>query len=124
MAKDYQKELDALPEIKHLKSAIDQLQSDLTQGGLPFDTRQQLIHRLFRFDMVIGAVMTCDSIIKLQLNALTDDDRELHDQLEGAITNSIAKTYADLAKVRSFDWEKLNPQRGALIERFNREIKS
>ena len=82
MAKDYQKELDALPEIKHLKSAIDQLQSDLTQGGLPFDTRQQLIHRLFRFDMVIGAVMTCDSIIKLQLNALTDDDRELHDQLE------------------------------------------
>jgi putative spermidine/putrescine transport system substrate-binding protein len=43
--------------------------------------------------------------------------------LEGAITSSIAKTHADLAKVRSFDWEKLNPQRGALIERFNREIK-
>ena len=41
----------------------------------------------------------------------------------GAITNSIAKSHADLAKVRSFDWEKLNPQRGALIERFNREIK-
>ena len=44
-------------------------------------------------------------------------------KLEGAITNSIAKSHADLAKVRSFDWEKLNPQRGALIERFNREIK-
>jgi len=44
-------------------------------------------------------------------------------KLEGAITVAIAKTYADLAKVRSFDWEKLNPQRGALIERFNREIK-
>jgi putative spermidine/putrescine transport system substrate-binding protein len=43
--------------------------------------------------------------------------------LEGAITMSIAKTHADLAKIRSFDWEKLNPQRGALIERFNREIK-
>jgi putative spermidine/putrescine transport system substrate-binding protein len=42
--------------------------------------------------------------------------------LEGAIT-SIAKSHADLAKIRSFDWEKLNPQRGALIERFNREIK-
>jgi putative spermidine/putrescine transport system substrate-binding protein len=42
--------------------------------------------------------------------------------LEGAIT-SIARTHAELAKVRSFDWEKLNPQRGALIERFNREIK-
>jgi putative spermidine/putrescine transport system substrate-binding protein len=44
-------------------------------------------------------------------------------QLEGAITSSIAKSHADLAKIRSFDWEKLNPQRGALIERFNREIK-
>jgi putative spermidine/putrescine transport system substrate-binding protein len=42
--------------------------------------------------------------------------------LEGAIT-VIAKSHADLAKIRSFDWEKLNPQRGALIERFNREIK-
>ena len=44
-------------------------------------------------------------------------------RLEGAITHSIAKTHADLAKIRGFDWEKLNPQRGALIERFNREIK-
>jgi putative spermidine/putrescine transport system substrate-binding protein len=44
-------------------------------------------------------------------------------KLQGAITNSIAKNHADLAKIRSFDWEKLNPQRGALIERFNREIK-
>ena len=43
--------------------------------------------------------------------------------LEGAITTSIATSHADLAKVRSFDWEKLNPQRGALIERFNRDIK-
>ena len=44
-------------------------------------------------------------------------------KLEGAITSSIAKSHVDLAKIRSFDWEKLNPQRGALIERFNREIK-
>jgi putative spermidine/putrescine transport system substrate-binding protein len=43
--------------------------------------------------------------------------------LEGAITTSLAKTQDDLAKVRGFDWAKLNPQRGALIERFNREIK-
>lgn len=43
--------------------------------------------------------------------------------LEGAITSTLGKTHADLAKVRGFDWEKLNPQRGALIERFNREIK-
>jgi putative spermidine/putrescine transport system substrate-binding protein len=44
-------------------------------------------------------------------------------KLEGAITMAIAKTHADLVKVRSIDWEKLNPQRGALIEQFNREIK-
>lgn len=44
-------------------------------------------------------------------------------RLEGAITRSIAKTQADLARIRGFDWEKLNPQRGALIDRFNREIK-
>lgn len=43
--------------------------------------------------------------------------------LEGAITTSLAKTHDDLGKVRGFDWAKLNPQRGALIERFNREIK-
>jgi len=43
--------------------------------------------------------------------------------LEGAITKSLAKSQADLEKVRGFDWTKLNPQRSALIERFNREIK-
>jgi putative spermidine/putrescine transport system substrate-binding protein len=43
--------------------------------------------------------------------------------LEGAITKSLAKSHDELAKVRGFDWTKLNPQRGALIERFNREIK-
>ena len=43
--------------------------------------------------------------------------------LEGAITTSVAKTHDELAKMRGFDWAKLNPQRGALIERFNREIK-
>ncbi|MBV8791930.1 MAG: extracellular solute-binding protein [Pseudolabrys sp.] len=44
-------------------------------------------------------------------------------ELAGAITTSLAKTKDDLSKVRGFDWAKLNPQRGALIERFNREIK-
>jgi putative spermidine/putrescine transport system substrate-binding protein len=43
--------------------------------------------------------------------------------LEGAITQAIAKNKDDLAKIRTFNWDKLNPQRGALIERFNREIK-
>ena len=44
--------------------------------------------------------------------------------LEGAITKSLAKSHADLEKVRGIDWVKLNPRRGALIERFNREIKA
>jgi putative spermidine/putrescine transport system substrate-binding protein len=44
-------------------------------------------------------------------------------KLEGAITKSLAKTQDDLAKVRTLNWAKLNPQRGALIDRFNREIK-
>jgi putative spermidine/putrescine transport system substrate-binding protein len=44
-------------------------------------------------------------------------------KLDGAITQTIAKSPADLAKIRGFDWAKLNPQRGDLIERFNREIK-
>jgi putative spermidine/putrescine transport system substrate-binding protein len=43
--------------------------------------------------------------------------------LGGAITSSLGKTHADLAKIRGVDWAKLNPQRGALIERFNREIR-
>lgn len=43
--------------------------------------------------------------------------------LEGAVRTVLAKSHDDLAKIRGFDWEKLNPQRGALIERFNREIK-
>jgi putative spermidine/putrescine transport system substrate-binding protein len=44
--------------------------------------------------------------------------------LQGAITTALARTHNDLAKIRSFDWAKLNPQRGALIDRFNREIKA
>ena len=43
--------------------------------------------------------------------------------LQGAITQSIAKTPEDLGKIRGFNWELLNPQRSALIERFNREIR-
>jgi putative spermidine/putrescine transport system substrate-binding protein len=45
-------------------------------------------------------------------------------KLEGPITTSIARSQEDLGKIRGFDWAKLNPQRGALIERFNREIKT
>ena len=44
-------------------------------------------------------------------------------KLEGAITLAVAKTHEDLAKVRTFAWERINPQRGALIEQFNRDVK-
>jgi putative spermidine/putrescine transport system substrate-binding protein len=44
-------------------------------------------------------------------------------KLEGAMTQSIAKNHEELGRIRTIDWEKLNPQRGALIDRFNREIK-
>jgi putative spermidine/putrescine transport system substrate-binding protein len=43
--------------------------------------------------------------------------------LAGAITQTVAKTPADLAKIRGFDWGKINPQRTELIERFNRDIR-
>jgi len=36
---------------------------------------------------------------------------------------AVARSHPDLAKIRTIDWEKINPQRSALIERFNREIK-
>jgi len=44
-------------------------------------------------------------------------------KLEGAMTQSVATSHDELGKVRTINWEKLNPQRGALIDRFNREIK-
>jgi putative spermidine/putrescine transport system substrate-binding protein len=44
-------------------------------------------------------------------------------KLEGTITKALARTQEDLAKIRTIDWAKLNPQRAALIDRFNREIR-
>ena len=41
----------------------------------------------------------------------------------GALQATVAKSHEELAKMKGFDWAKINPQRGALIERFNREIK-
>ncbi|MET0239682.1 MAG: extracellular solute-binding protein [Sphingobium sp.] len=42
--------------------------------------------------------------------------------LSGPITR-IAAGFADLAKVRGFDWARINPQRGALIDQFNRAVR-
>ncbi|MBR0567298.1 extracellular solute-binding protein [Azoarcus sp. L1K30] len=44
--------------------------------------------------------------------------------LQGAMTQTIARTQADLEKIRGLDWAALNPQRSALIDRFNREIRA
>jgi putative spermidine/putrescine transport system substrate-binding protein len=43
--------------------------------------------------------------------------------LTPVMMDKIAKTPADLAKLRFLDWRKLNEVRGAAIDRFNREIK-
>jgi putative spermidine/putrescine transport system substrate-binding protein len=43
--------------------------------------------------------------------------------LPASVMASVAKTHDELEKIRSFDWAKINPQRGELIDRFNREIK-
>lgn len=45
-------------------------------------------------------------------------------KLEGALTTAIASSHEGLAKVRGLDWATLNPQRGELIDRFNREIRA
>jgi putative spermidine/putrescine transport system substrate-binding protein len=41
----------------------------------------------------------------------------------GPLAATVAKSHEELAKMKGFDWTKINPQRGALIDRFNREIK-
>jgi putative spermidine/putrescine transport system substrate-binding protein len=43
--------------------------------------------------------------------------------LAGAIVSTVARTPGDLARIRGFDWARINPQRTVLIERFNREIR-
>jgi putative spermidine/putrescine transport system substrate-binding protein len=43
--------------------------------------------------------------------------------LTATMQERIAKTPADLAKLRFQDWKKINENRGAIIDRFNREIK-
>ena len=43
--------------------------------------------------------------------------------LHGPIQEKVGKTPADLDKVRFQDWAKINEQRSAWIERFNREIR-
>ncbi len=43
--------------------------------------------------------------------------------LKGEIVKQVAKSQDDLAKLRYFDWSKINERRSEWIERFNRDIK-
>lgn len=71
-------------------------------------------------DLHLGAAIQ-EQMLKPPYDAIPTNAKV---KLEGAITKSLAKTQDDLAKIRTIDWAKLNPQRGALIDRFNREIKT
>jgi putative spermidine/putrescine transport system substrate-binding protein len=66
------------------------------------------------------AASTQEKLLKPPYDAIPTNAKV---KLEGAIAKSLASSQDDLAKIRTIDWEKINPQRGALIDRFNREIK-
>jgi putative spermidine/putrescine transport system substrate-binding protein len=70
-------------------------------------------------DLHLGAAIQ-EQMLKPPYDAIPTNAKV---KLDGAITKSLAKTQDDLTKIRTIDWAKLNPQRGALIDRFNREIK-
>ena len=59
-----------------------------------------------------------EAALRRDPDQLQSDARRRHHQVAG-------QNAATTRQGRGFDWEKLNPQRGALIERdFNREIKT
>jgi putative spermidine/putrescine transport system substrate-binding protein len=70
-------------------------------------------------DLHLGAAIQ-EQMLKPPYDAIPTNARV---KLEGAITTALARTQDDLAKIRTIDWAKLNPQRAALIDRFNREIR-
>jgi putative spermidine/putrescine transport system substrate-binding protein len=70
-------------------------------------------------DLHLGAAVQ-QQMLKPPYDAIPTNSKV---KLEGTITKSLAKTQDDLAKIRTVDWAKLNPQRAALIDRFNREIR-
>lgn len=70
-------------------------------------------------DLHLGAAIQ-EQMLKPPYDAIPTNAKV---KLEGAITTALARTQDDLAKMRTIDWAKLNPQRAALIDRFNREIR-
>jgi putative spermidine/putrescine transport system substrate-binding protein len=95
-------------------------------GAAGWDTSLHLVANAAEPDLAVKYIdMHLDPAIQSQLLKPPYDVIPTNAKvaLQGAITTSLAKSHDDLAKVKSFDWVKLNPQRGTLIERFNREIK-
>ena len=97
-----------------------------TTGAAGWETSLHLVANAQEPDLAVKYIdMHLDPAIQSQLLKPPYDVIPTSSKvtLEGPITKSLAKSQDDLLKVRGFDWVKLNPQRGALIERFNREIK-
>jgi len=95
-------------------------------GAVGWATSLHLVANATEPDLAVQYIdLHLDAAIQSQLMKPPYDaiPTNSHVKLEGAITKSLAKSQDDLAKIRTIDWEKINPQRGALIDRFNREIK-
>ena len=97
-----------------------------TTGAVGWHTSLHLVAKAAEPDLAVQYIDThLDPVVQAEMmkapfNVIPTNAKV---KLEGAITQSIGKTHAELAKIRGFDWSKLNPQRGALIDRFNREIR-
>jgi putative spermidine/putrescine transport system substrate-binding protein len=97
-----------------------------SSGAVGWSTSLHLVANAAEPDLAVQYIdLHLDAAIQAQLMQPPYDAIPTNSQvkLEGAITKSLAKSQEDLAKIRTIDWEKINPQRGALIDRFNREIK-
>jgi putative spermidine/putrescine transport system substrate-binding protein len=95
-------------------------------GAVGWETSLHLVANAVEPDLAVKYIdLHLDPTIQAQMSKPPFDAIPTNSKvpLEGAITMSLAKSHADLEKVRGFDWTTLNPQRGALIDRFNREIK-
>jgi len=97
-----------------------------SSGAVGWSTSLHLVANAAEPDLAVQYIdLHLDAAIQEQLMKSPYDaiPTNAHVKLEGGITKTLAKSQDDLAKIRTIDWEKINPQRGALIDRFNREIK-
>lgn len=97
-----------------------------TTGAVGWHTSMHVVAGSKNVDLATAYIDThLDPVVQAQMMKPPFDVIPTNSKvgLQGAITQSISKTHEDLGKIRGFNWEALNPQRGALIERFNREIR-